>query len=87
MIPDILDAMPKLSGVNLENFCFAQKKLPKQLRSDPRFAQYNVYTCKCLGCWKHVRGDVPKEAERGSWQKEVYDTEDLKNRLSQFAFA
>jgi transposase len=31
----------------------------------PEIIQYNIYTCKCLGCWKHVRGDVPKEAERG----------------------
>jgi transposase len=31
----------------------------------PEITQYNIYTCKCLGCWKHVRGDAPKEAERG----------------------
>ncbi|MBS3905165.1 MAG: IS66 family transposase [Simkania sp.] len=31
----------------------------------PEITQYNIYTCKCLGCLKHVRGDVPKEAERG----------------------
>lgn len=31
----------------------------------PEITQYNIYICKCLGCWKHVRGDVPKEAERG----------------------
>jgi transposase len=31
----------------------------------PEITQYNIHTCKCLGCWKHVRGDVPKEAERG----------------------
>jgi transposase len=31
----------------------------------PEITQYNIYTCKCLGCWKHVRGNVPKEAERG----------------------
>jgi transposase len=31
----------------------------------PEVTQYNIHTCKCLGCWKHVRGDAPKEAERG----------------------
>lgn len=31
----------------------------------PEITQYNIHTCKCLGCGKHVRGDVPKEAERG----------------------
>lgn len=31
----------------------------------PEITQYNIYTCKCLGCWKHVRGEAPKEAERG----------------------
>ena len=31
----------------------------------PEITQYNIYTYKCLGCWKHVRGDAPKEAERG----------------------
>jgi transposase len=32
---------------------------------NPEITQYNIYTCKCLGCWKHVRGNAPKEAERG----------------------
>jgi transposase len=27
--------------------------------------QYNIHTCKCKCCWKHVRGDIPKEAEHG----------------------
>jgi transposase len=31
----------------------------------PEITQYNIYTCKCMGCLKHVRADVPKEAERG----------------------
>jgi transposase len=31
----------------------------------PEVTQYNIYTCKCECCWKHVRGDVPKEAEHG----------------------
>ena len=31
----------------------------------PEITQYNIYTCKCGHCGKHVRADVPKEAERG----------------------
>lgn len=31
----------------------------------PEVTQYNIHTCKCKCCWKHVRGTVPKEAERG----------------------
>jgi transposase len=31
----------------------------------PEVTQYNIYTCKCKCCWRHVRGDVPKEAEHG----------------------
>jgi transposase len=31
----------------------------------PEVTQYNIYTCKCKCCWKHVRGEVPKEAEHG----------------------
>lgn len=31
----------------------------------PEVTQYNIHTCKCQCCWKHVRGDIPKEAERG----------------------
>jgi transposase len=31
----------------------------------PEVTQYNIYTCKCKCCWKHVRGDLPKEAEHG----------------------
>jgi transposase len=31
----------------------------------PTITQYNIHTCKCRCCWKHVRADVPKEAERG----------------------
>jgi transposase len=31
----------------------------------PEITQYNIHTCKCMGCGKHVRGNSPKEAERG----------------------
>jgi transposase len=31
----------------------------------PEVTQYNIHTCKCRCCWKHVRGEVPKEAEYG----------------------
>ena len=31
----------------------------------PEVTQYNIHTCKCGKCGKHVRADVPKEAERG----------------------
>jgi len=31
----------------------------------PEVTQYNIHTCECRCCGKHVRGDVPKEAERG----------------------
>jgi len=31
----------------------------------PEITQYNIHTCKCGCCGKHVRADVPKEAERG----------------------
>jgi len=31
----------------------------------PEITQYNIHTCKCGHCGKHVRADIPKEAERG----------------------
>jgi transposase len=31
----------------------------------PEITQYNIHTCRCGHCGKHVRADVPKEAERG----------------------
>lgn len=31
----------------------------------PEITQYNIYTCRCGHCGKHVRADTPKEAERG----------------------
>ena len=31
----------------------------------PDVTQYNIHTCKCCQCGKHVRADVPKDAERG----------------------
>lgn len=31
----------------------------------PEIIQYNIHTCRCVHCGKHVRADVPKEAERG----------------------
>lgn len=31
----------------------------------PEITQYNIHTCRCGQCGKHVRADVPKEAERG----------------------
>lgn len=31
----------------------------------PDVTQYNIHTCKCCRCGKHVRPDIPTEAERG----------------------
>src|SRR3990167_7535557 len=31
----------------------------------PDVTQYNIHTCRCEKCGKHVRADVPIEAERG----------------------
>ena len=31
----------------------------------PEVTQYNIYTCRCGKCGKHVRADLPSEAERG----------------------
>jgi transposase len=31
----------------------------------PEVTQYNIYTCRCGKCGKHVRAGVPPEAERG----------------------
>jgi transposase len=31
----------------------------------PEVIQYNITTCKCSGCGKHVRADIPKEAKFG----------------------
>lgn len=32
---------------------------------EPEVTQYNIYTCRCGKCGKHVRAEVPPEAERG----------------------
>jgi transposase len=31
----------------------------------PEITQYNIYTCRCGECGKHVRAEVPREAEHG----------------------
>lgn len=31
----------------------------------PEVTQYNIHTCRCCRCGKHVRGEVPKEAAHG----------------------
>lgn len=31
----------------------------------PEVTQYNIHTCRCGKCGKHVKPEVPKEAERG----------------------
>ena len=31
----------------------------------PDIVQYNIHTCRCGKCGKHIRADVPTEAERG----------------------
>jgi transposase len=31
----------------------------------PDVTQYNIHTCRCKNCKKHIRADVPIEAERG----------------------
>lgn len=31
----------------------------------PEITQFNIHTCRCEKCGKHVRADVPIEAERG----------------------
>jgi transposase len=31
----------------------------------PEVTQYNIYTCKCNACGKHVRPFIPREAEKG----------------------
>jgi transposase len=58
---------PKCGAVNFEKVPVAVEvrqviDLPE---ISPEVTQYNIYTCKCPCCWKHVRGDVPKEAEHG----------------------
>jgi transposase len=32
---------------------------------NPDVTQYNIHTCRCEKCGKHVRADIPIEAERG----------------------
>lgn len=61
------EVCPKCGAINFEQIPVAVEirqviDLPE---ISPEITQYNIYTCKCPCCWKHVRGDVPKEAERG----------------------
>lgn len=37
-------------------------ELPK---IQPEVTQYNIHTCRCSQCKKHVRSEIPKEAEHG----------------------
>ena len=58
---------PSCSTGNFENMPIAVEirqviDLPE---IPPDVTQYNVHTCKCCRCGKHVRADIPKEAERG----------------------
>lgn len=31
----------------------------------PEVTQYNIHTCRCTGCGKHVKADIPEEAQFG----------------------
>jgi transposase len=61
------EVCPKCGAINFE-----QMPVSVEIRQvidlpeiSPEITQYNIHTCKCPCCWKHVRGDVPKEAEHG----------------------
>ena len=61
------EVCPKCASISFEQKPVAIEvrqvvDLPKIV---PEVTQYNIYTCKCQCCWKHVRGDVPKEAKHG----------------------
>jgi len=61
------EVCPKCAAISFEQIPVAVEirqviDLPE---ISPEITQYNIHTCKCQCCWKHVRGDVPKEAEHG----------------------
>ena len=58
---------PNCAGTNLDpeaisTECRQVVELPE---FKPDVTQYNIHTCRCEKCGKHVRADIPIEAERG----------------------
>lgn len=65
-----IEVRPKVCPCGLA--CFEPTPVAVEIRQvidlpeiSPEVTQYNIHTCKCPCCWRHVRGDVPKEAECG----------------------
>lgn len=70
-VTKMVDLFP-VSCSNCANTSFNLTPVSTELRQvvelpeiKPDVTQYNVHTCRCDKCGKHVRADVPIEAERG----------------------
>jgi transposase len=61
------NACPNCSGSKFENtpVSIELKQVVELPEMSPEVTQYNIHTCKCSRCGKHVRADVPREAARG----------------------
>lgn len=70
-VTKMVDLVPS-SCPNCNNISFDQKVVSIECRQvvdlpemKPDVTQYNIHTCRCEKCGKHVRADVPSEAQRG----------------------
>jgi transposase len=57
---------------NCQSHAFDQKAVSTEIRqvvelpeAPPEVTQYNIHTCRCLSCGKHVKADIPSEAQYG----------------------
>ena len=70
-VAKMVDLKPDICP-NCSDGCFEDRPISIEVRQvvdlpemPPDVTQYNIHTRQCCRCGKHVRADVPKDAERG----------------------